>query len=309
MLSKSEPNLFEIKQIVINGTSDTIDFIIHFIKASKNKNILKRIFSKPEIFSFEKDFEIKITNSVAEDVTRDILEYDAAKIVIPFEKFFDISGKLFIIHARGRFKQKYGDLFLIDSEQEPFIKNDDKIVYRTKIVVFSKKYAAEEAAFIGIPFRQLFPIDFIAPILLTSLDVKAFRHLNKEKLRSTLHTRREMALEQRWGFKPELLTDKITAFLRALEGLISRRYREFIVATSEIHRVQVTKVNVEFSRIQQGLPTVFFRPVICFDYTNRESNVINISISINKKLILKHVKRLWSKFKGPKRTAPKKTLR
>ena len=307
LLSKSEPNLFEIKQIVINGTSDTIEFIFHFIKTSKGT--FKRFFSKSKPYHFEKDFEIKITNNVGHDVTRDILEFDAVKVIIPFEKFFDISGRRFIIHARGRFQGKYNDLFLLDPEQEPFIKDDLKIVYRTKIVVYSKKYDAEEITFINIPFRQLFPIDFIGPLLLSSHDIKAFHHLNKEKQGSPLHTRRRIALKQKWGFDPDLLSEKLTTFLSALEGLVSRRFREFIIATSETHSVQITKVNIEFSRIQQGLPTVFLHPIVCFDYTNRDSSVVNILISINKELILKLVKKLWSKFKGPKRTAPKKLLK
>ncbi|KKK59193.1 hypothetical protein LCGC14_3036850 [marine sediment metagenome] len=54
---------------------------------------------------------------------------------------------------------------------------------------------------------------------------------------------------------------------------------------------------------------MFFSSNICFDYKEGDSNVINILISINKRLILKQAKKLWSKIKSPKRTAPKKTLR
>lgn len=308
LLSKSVPNLFEIKQIVLNGTSDTINFIIHFIKTSKQKNILKRLFTKGEIYTFEKDFTIKITNSIGHDVTRDILEYDTAKIIVPFEKFFDLSGRRFIIHARGRFRANYKEIFLLCPEHEPIIKNDQRIVYRTKIVVYNKKYDAEELTFINIPFRQIFPIDFLGPKLLTSREVKAFHHLNKVPIGSSIYRRRKKQLTQTWGFEPERLNEVISSFLRAFEALVTRRFREFIIATSETHSVQVTKLELEFQRVQEGLPTVFLRPTICFDYSNRDSNVIDISISLNKEVILKLTTKLWSKFKGPKRTAPRKTL-
>ncbi len=308
LLAKSTPNLFEIKHIIINGISDTIDFIIHFIKASKNNKILRRIFPKPESFTFERDFNIEITNRLGEDVTRDILEYEAKKIVIRFEKFFDVQGKLFIIHARGRFMEMFSDLFLTSSSIEPIINNEDQIVYLTKVVVYHKKYDTEKFTCINVPFKKQFLIDFIGPSLLTQREVKAFRHLNKEKLRTPLHSRREKSLRQKWGFDPDLLTERISGFLGVLEGFFTRRFREFIIATSETHSVQITKVNLEFSRIQQGLPVIFITPVICFDYKEGDPEIIDISISINKRIILKQATKLWAKFKKPKQTAPKKTL-
>ena len=252
------------------------------------------------------DFTIKITNEIGNDVTRDILEYNAVKTIIPFEKFFNLSGKRFIIDARGRFRENYKDIFLLVPETDPIIKNEQKVVYRTKIVFFNKKYDAEELTYVNIPFRQMFPIDFIGPKLLTSLEVKEFHHINKTTKGSLIYSRRRARLKQKWGFDPENLNVVIRHFLSAFESLIKRRFREFIVASSEDHNVQVTKMDLEFSRIQEGLPTVFLHPTICFDYSNRESNVINISFSLNKEVILKLIKKLWSKFKRPKPTAPKK---
>ena len=310
LLSKSEPDLFEIKQIVINGTSDTIIFICHFIKRTKNKNILKRIFTKGETFEFEKDFKIKITNSVGEDVTRKILHYDTMKIVIPFNRFFEVPGRKFIIDARGRFRENFNDIFVIDFSKEPTIKDDQRIVYRTKIVVINKKYDAEEITFINIPFRQIFPIDFIGSHLFTQFELKAFHHLNKAKNKVLLQNRRRNQLRQKWGFDPENLNIVISHFLRALEKLVNRRYNDFIIVTSETHSVQVTKMDLEFPRVQEeGLPSMAFRPTICFDYSNRDPTLIDILISINKHSFLKHAMKLWHKFKSPKRTAPKKTLR
>jgi len=242
-----------------------------------------------------------------QDHAKEILTLED-KIIIPFEKFFDISGRRFIIHARGRFRANYNEIFLLHPEHDPIIKNDQRIVYRTKIVVYNKKYDAEELTFISIPFRQIFPIDFLGSKLLTSREAKAFHHLNKVPIGSSTYKRRKKQLTQIWGFEPERLSEVISAFLRAFEKLVSRRFRDFIIATSKTHSVQATKLELEFQRIQQGLPTVFLRPTICFDYSNRDSNIIDISISLNKEVISKLITKLWSRFKGPKRTAPKKTL-
>ncbi len=310
LLKKSEPNLFEIKQIVINGTSDTIYCIIHFIRSSKNKKILLKIFKKKNIYKLEKkDYKIKITNSLGHDVTRDIVEYEATKILIPFEKFFNLSDRRFIIDIRGRFREKYRDIFIINAGKEPITKNEQRIVYRTKIVVLNKKYDVEELTFVSIPFQQILTVDFVGQKLLTSLEAKAFRHLNKGPKGSLLNNRRKTQLKQKWGFDPEKLNVAISLFLRALEESVKRRFRELIVVNSETHDVQVTKMDLEFDRVQQGLPIVSFRPTICFDYSNKESNVIDITISLNREAILKIVTKLWRKFKSPKRTAPKKTLR
>lgn len=312
LLSKSERNLFEIKQVVINGTSDTIYFIIHFIKGTINQNIIKRklknIFTKPEIYSFEKDFKIKITDNTGNDVTRDVIEYGIAKKTIVFDKFFDLQGREFIIDASGRYGERYEDLFLLDHGKEPIFKTEHKIGYETKIVVFNKKYDTEVLNFINIPFSVLYPIDFIGSRLLKPLDVKAYRHLNSVSKTSSTYRKRRKQLHQRWGFDPEDLNANISAFLRLLEKLVQRRFREIIFATSEKHNVQITKVVIEFDRVQEGLPNVAIRPTICFDYSQNDENAFEISVLLKKDTLIKFVDKLWSKFKKPKRTAPKKTL-
>lgn len=309
LLSKSERNLFEIKHVVINGISDTIHFIIHFIKGRVNQNIIKRklknIFTKREIHSFEKDFEIKITDNIGDDVTRDVIEYGIAKKTIVFDKFFDLQGKEFIIEARGRYGEKYNELFLLNHENEPVIKTEHEIGYKTKIVVFNKKYDADILNFINIPFSVSYPIDFISSIILTPFDVKAFRHLNSVSNTTSIYRKRRKQLHQRWGFDPEDLFDKISHFLRLFEKLVQRRFRELINATSETHNVQITKVNIEFDRVQEGLPNVVIRPIICFDYSQNDENVIDISVFLNKDKFLKFADKLWSKFKKPKRTYKK----
>lgn len=309
LLSKSEPDLFEIKQVVINGVSDTILFIAYFIKKSNNRNILKRLFTKENFYKFDKDYKIEITNRVGYDVSREILKYDAASIIIPFEKFFDLPDRNFVITIRGRFRQNYSKIFLLQPYFEPIIVDDHKNVYKTKIVVYNKIYDAEELTFINIPFRQVFPLDFLGPKLLTSLELKSYRHLNKANKSLSLSSRRRTQLKQKWGFDPYLLNNVISAFLRELEILITRKYRDFITATSETHSVQVTKMELEFPRVQEdGLPVMSLRPTICFDYSNRDSTIIDILISINKDEFLKQAIKLWHKFKGPKRTY-KKTLK
>ena len=310
LLSKSERNLFEIKHVVINGTSDTIHFIIHFIKGKVNQNIIKRklvnIFTKKEIHSFEKDFEIKITDNFGNDVTRDIIEYGIAKKTIVFDKFFDLQGREFIIEARGRYREKYRELFLLDHGKEPIFKTEHKIGYKTKIVVFNKKYDAEVLNFINIPFTVFYPMDFIGSRLLKPFDVKAYRHLNSVSKTSSTYRKRRKQLHQKWGFDPEDLDVKISAFLRVLEDFVQRRFREIIIATSEKHNVQITKVVIEFNRVQAGLPNMVIRPTICFDYSQNDENAFEISVLLKKDTLLKFVDKLWSKFKKPKRTAPKK---
>ncbi|MHA1195164.1 MAG: hypothetical protein ACTSRH_07795 [Promethearchaeota archaeon] len=304
LLSRSEPNLLEVKQVVVNGISDTISFIVHFIKGNRKESILKRklesIFNKREnIIPFEKDFEIQITDNLGNDVTNLILEYDAAKKIIPFKKFFDLPGRVFIIDARGRFKEEYNKLFVLAPESEPFIKTNERIVYRTKVVVINKKYDAKEVIFISIPFRQMIPINFIGDRLLRSIELKAFRHLNKAKRISSVYMRRKKYLHQKLGFNPDDLDLKISFFLGKFEETMKRRFKEYISVTSDESKVQVTKVDLEFSRIMNGLPSVFLHPVICFDFDDKTNKVINITISINKEKILKLVDRIWSKIKNP----------
>lgn len=309
LLNLAEPNVVEIKEIIINGNTDTIHTIIHFYKSQKlMERLIARFQSKNKKgIRLDKESEIVITDEFGNNITDQVLLYEPIYTIIPYKELFKLPGERFIIQVDAPFKLEYDSLFLIDKGVEPVLNTASNLLYRFKVYIYQNKYISDNIRYLNIPFSYPILIDFVKSRFLKPLETKELRLLSKAKRPSRRYNEIKTKLEQRWGFNPDDLDIRIRAFMRKLEKKSKVRFNEFISLTCSTAKVRLTKLEMEFDKVQNSLPAFYYFPKILFNYHEGDDNLMEIEININKDKLNQIVDKIWSKIKKPKKTY-KKTL-
>lgn len=308
LLNLAEPNVVEVKEIVINGNTDTIHTIIHFYKSQKLMERLTAKFKSKQknVITLDKEATIVITDEFGNNITDQVLEYEHIYTLIPYKELFKIPGERFIIQVDAPFRAEYNSLFLIDREVEPVLNTKTNLLHRCRLYVYQKKYISNEIRYLNIPFSYPILIDFIKSRFIKPLELKSLDLLKKAKSPSRRYNETKKKLAQKWGFDPDDLSLKIRAFMRKLEEKSRVRFSEFMSVSCQDTQVRLTKLQLEFERVQQTLPVFHYIAKLSFNYHEGDDNEIEIDININKEKLNQIVDKIWSKIKKPLRTAPKK---
>ncbi|MHA1251736.1 MAG: hypothetical protein ACTSRP_17230 [Candidatus Helarchaeota archaeon] len=312
LLSQKDTTIFKIRSVYINGNNQTIQLFIYLNKSTykgrKFKQRVRELLGLRDDISFNKDYDIHIRNSLNnEDITDEVIEYDAAKKIIKLNKLIGLTGKTFILDISGPFPLDSNRIFDCIPNREPKYDDDHNRVYNIKIVIFDKFCLTEELFLISIPIEIPFPVEFVSKNLLTKKQQKLLHlidlHLDDRKK----YNRYKKDLEQSLGLDPDELKSAIASFLGILERRVRIRFSEFLTVNTSSNRVFISKCVIDFPRVGKGyFPRILIVPTICFDYQNNDDKIIDIDLNINKEKLIKIAKKAWSKIKHPKPTHPKK---
>lgn len=313
LLSQKEKTLIELQSVYINGIKQTIQTIIHIKKSThKGKNFLQKFYELigyKNFIPFDKGYDLKIINNLnREDITNEVIDYDAATKRIDLNKIKDLQGNTFIVEVRGRFSFTYNRIFDCLPNLEPYV-NDEKFrKYKMKVIVFEKLYDCKDINLISIPIEVPYQLEFITKNLLTQNQLKIINLLEKHIHQRGKYERYRRSLNQQLGFDYEELEIAYGVFLGQFEKRVRAQFDKFISVSSSNCNVYISKCVIDFPRIGKGLPRIELKPTICFDFMNNDESVLDIDIELNKEILKKIADKIWSNIKKPKRTHPKKTL-
>lgn len=308
LLNLAEPNVVEVKEIIINGNTDTIHTILHFYKSQK---LMERFIAKfksknKNVIRLDKEAEVVITDEFGNNITDQVLQFEPIHTIIPYKELFKLAGERFIIQVDAPFKLRYNSLFFIDKEVEPVLNTPKNLLYRFKLYIYQNKYISNDIRYLNIPFSYPILIDFVKKRFLGSLEIKELRLLSKAKRPSRQYNETKTKLEKRWGFNPDDLDINIRAFMKKLEQRSKVRFSEFISVSCNTAKVRLTKLEMEFDKVQNSLPVFYYLLKVLFNYHEGDDNLMEIDININKEKLNRIVDKIWSKIKRPLPTAPKK---